>query len=66
MTASGAGDRLFVEASMRRRSLMLRKSLVTACAMVSFAMLGGAMNVYAADVTLYEVTENMKLKQSRR
>jgi hypothetical protein len=41
---------------------MLRKSLVTACAMVSFAMLGGAMNVYAADVTLYEVTENMKLK----
>ena len=45
---------------------MLRRILVTACAVMSFAMFGGAMNVYAADVTLYEVTENMKLKSFKK
>jgi hypothetical protein len=45
---------------------MLRKYLVTACAVMSFAMFGGAVNVYAADVTLYEVTENMKLKNVKK
>ena len=45
---------------------MLRKFLVTACAVMSFAMFGGAVTVYAADVTLYEVTENMKLKSFKK
>jgi hypothetical protein len=45
---------------------MLRRILVTACAVGSFAMFGPTLNVYAADVTLYEVTENMKLKSLKK
>ena len=45
---------------------MMRRILATACALVSFAMFGAAANAYAADVTLYEVTENMKLKTLER
>jgi hypothetical protein len=41
---------------------MLRKTLVTAAAVLGFAAFGPMPNGYAADVTLYEVTENMKLK----
>jgi hypothetical protein len=41
---------------------MVRRMLVTACAVVSVAMFAVAADVQAADVTLYEVTENMKLK----
>jgi hypothetical protein len=45
---------------------MLRRVLVTACAVVSFATFSPTPNVYAADVTLYEVTENMTLKTFER
>ena len=41
---------------------MLRRTLVTAAAVLGFAAFGPMPNVYAADATLYEVTENMKLK----
>jgi hypothetical protein len=45
---------------------MLRRTLVTACAVMTFAMFGSAVNANAADVTLYEVTENMKLKSFKK
>ena len=41
---------------------MLRRVLVTACAVASFATFSPTPNVDAADVTLYEVTENMQMK----
>ncbi len=44
---------------------MIRRFLVAACAVMSFAMFGPAVSAFAADVTLYEVTENMKLKTLR-
>jgi hypothetical protein len=45
---------------------MFRKLLVTGCAVMSFAMFGSATKVDAADVTLYEATENMKLKTLKK
>ena len=45
---------------------MLRRILVTACAVTSLALFGGAVAVDAADVTLYEVTENMKIKNIKK
>ena len=45
---------------------MFRRTLVTALAVLGFATFGPTPNVYAADVTLYEVTENMKLKAFKK
>ena len=44
---------------------MFRKMLVTAAAVLGFAAFGPMPHVYAADVTLHEVTENMQMKNLR-
>jgi hypothetical protein len=45
---------------------MVRRIVATVCALVSFAVFSGAVSAYAADVTLYEVTENMKLRTLKK
>jgi hypothetical protein len=41
---------------------MMRRILTTACVVLSLAIVSPTIDAHAADLTLYEVTENMKFK----